>query len=134
MKLNQVTVPSTDLTRSVEFYNRLGLIQIVEDLPNYARFVCPDGDATFSIHRVDEVVTGEKPVVYFECDNLDDTVAELKGKGIRFDSEPVDQSWLWREAHLRDPDGNAICLYFAGDNRLNPPWRLKQPQRTELPE
>jgi catechol 2,3-dioxygenase-like lactoylglutathione lyase family enzyme len=124
MRLNQVTIPSMDVARSVEFYKTLGLIQIVESLPKYARFVCPDGDATFSIHRVDYVVTGEKPVVYFECDDLDQTVAELEQRGLKFDSEPVDQSWLWREAYLRDPDGNLICLYFAGKNRLNPPWRL----------
>lgn len=124
MRLNQVTIPSANVARSVEFYKRLGLIQIVESLPRYARFVCPDGDATFSIHRVDNIAPGEKPVVYFECDALDQTVTELEQRGFEFDSRPVDQSWLWREAYLRDPDGNLICLYFAGENRLNPPWRL----------
>lgn len=125
MRLNQITIPSTDVARSVEFYKQLGLIQIVGSQPEYARFVCPDGDATFSIQRVDKVATGEKPVVYFECDALDQTVAELEERGIEFDSRPVDQRWLWREAYLRDPDGNSICLYFAGENRLNPPWRLQ---------
>jgi catechol 2,3-dioxygenase-like lactoylglutathione lyase family enzyme len=124
MRLNQVTIPSIDVARAVDFYKTLGLIQIVDSLPDYARFVCPDGDATFSIHRVEQVAGGESPVVYFECDDLDQTVAELAQRGIAFDSEPVDQSWLWREAYLRDPDGNLICLYFAGENRLNPPWRL----------
>ncbi len=33
MKLNQVTLPATDLARSVEFYSRLGLVQIVDALP-----------------------------------------------------------------------------------------------------
>lgn len=126
MNLNQVTVPSTDVARSVQFYMHLGLIQIVASLPGYARFVCPEGDATFSIHVVDAVAPGEKPVVYFECENLDEKVAELKRRGIRFDSEPTDQHWLWREAYLRDPDGNLICLYYAGENRVNPPWRLRQ--------
>jgi len=126
MRLNQVTIPSINVARAVEFYKGLGLIPIVESLPNYARFVCPDSDATFSIHRVQTVATGDKPVVYFECDDLDQTVAELERLGIEFDSRPVDQSWLWREAYLRDPDGNLICLYFAGENRLNPPWRLKR--------
>ena len=27
-------------------------------------------------------------------------------------------------AYLRDPDGNRLCLYFAGENRVNPPWRV----------
>jgi catechol 2,3-dioxygenase-like lactoylglutathione lyase family enzyme len=124
MRLNQVTVPSTDVARSVEFYKRLGLLQIVESLPSYARFVCPDGDSTFSIHFIDSVAETSGIVVYFECDDLDERVAELKQAGIRFESDPVDQSWLWREAHLRDPDRNLICLYYAGENRLNPPWRL----------
>jgi catechol 2,3-dioxygenase-like lactoylglutathione lyase family enzyme len=124
MRLNQVTVPSTDVARSVEFYKRLGLIQIVESLPSYARFVCPDGDSTFSIQLVDRVVDSSRIVVYFECDDLDERVAQLKQAGIKFETDPVDQSWLWREAHLRDPDRNLICLYYAGENRLNPPWRL----------
>ncbi|MFY9572979.1 MAG: VOC family protein [Blastocatellia bacterium] len=124
MKLNQVTVPSMDVGRSIGFYKRLGLIHIVESLPTYARFVCPDGDATFSIHRADNISAGDRPVVYFECDDLDQTVEKLKQLGLEFDSEPTDQPWLWREAYLRDPDGNVICLYFAGENRLNPPWRL----------
>jgi catechol 2,3-dioxygenase-like lactoylglutathione lyase family enzyme len=126
MRLNQVTIPSINVKRSVEFYKRLGLIQIVESLPDYARFVCPDGDSTFSIHRVEKVATGEKPVVYFECDDLDQTVAELEQRGLKLDSGPLDQRWLWREAYLHDPDSNVICLYFAGENRLNPPWRLQR--------
>jgi len=131
MRLNQVTIPSIDVKRSVEFYKRLGLIQIVESLPSYARFVCPDGDSTFSIHLVEEVAAGEKPVIYFECDDLDQTLAELEQRGVELDSGPLDQSWLWREAYLRDPDGNVICLYFAGENRLNPPWRI-QPETSGL--
>ena len=126
MRLNQVTIPSIDVERSVEFYKRLGLIQIVESLPNYARLVCPDGDSTFSVHLVEKVATGEKPVVYFECDDLDQTLTELEQRGVKLDSGPLDQNWLWREAHLRDPDGNVICLYSAGENRLNPPWRLQR--------
>jgi len=32
---------------------------------------------------------------------------------------------LWREAELFDPGGNRILLYFAGQNRINPPWRIR---------
>lgn len=98
MRLNQVTIPSINVKRSVEFYKRLGLIQIVESLPDYARFVCPDGDSTFSIQRVEKIATGERPVVYFECDDLDQMVAELERRGVKLDSGPLDQKWLWREA------------------------------------
>lgn len=42
------------------------------------------------------------------------------------DSPPQAQPWLWREARLRDPAGNPICLFHAGERRMNPPWRLEK--------
>ena len=124
MNLNQVTVPSKDIQKSIAFYKTLGLELIVEALPHYARFVCPDGNATFSAHLVEELPKGDGIYVYFECDDLDEHVAKLEQKGIVFDELPNDKSWLWREARLKDPDGNKIILYFGGENRLNPPWRV----------
>ena len=63
--------------------------------------------------------------VFFECEDLDATVSALKAAGVDFESGPVDQPWLWREARLLDPDGNPLCLFHAGENRLDPPWRLR---------
>jgi catechol 2,3-dioxygenase-like lactoylglutathione lyase family enzyme len=126
MRLNHVTIPVADIDRAVDFYLRLGLRQIVA-APHYARFVSPEGDATLSIDKVDTVSTGT--VIYFECDDLDDQVARLKARGIAFDADPADQPWLWRETRCQDPDGNAICLYSAGHNRLHPPWELVPPRR-----
>ncbi len=124
MNLNQITVPSIDLKKSIPFYKKLGLKLIVKALPHYARFECPDGKATFSIHQVDHLPTGDGIYVYFECENLDKDVAMLKEKGIVFDQEPTDEKWLWREARLKDIDGNQLVLYYAGENRVNPPWRI----------
>lgn len=125
MNLNQVTVPSQDLTKSIPFYEKLGLKLIVKSLPLYARFQCPDGESTFSIHQRENLKKGEGIRVYFECEDLDEYVAELQNKGIEFDHTPIDQAWLWREARLSDLDGNQLILYYAGENRLNPPWRIK---------
>ncbi len=126
MRLNQVTVHVTDIHQSTEFYKGMGLVPIVGGLEHYARFVCPAGDSTFSIEKISAGKPHSTTTVYFECDNLDEKVNELKSKGYVFDKAPTDQSWLWREAYLRDPDDNLICLYYAGENRLNPPWRLKE--------
>jgi len=123
VNLNQVTIAVTDLARSIRFYETLGLRRIVQD-DRYARFVCPDGGSTFSLEVVDTPPTAFPAVVYFECRELDETVQGLQARGIRFDAQPSDQAWLWREARLRDPDGHPLCLYFAGENRLNPPWRI----------
>jgi len=122
MRLNQVTVPALDLQRAAEFYQLLGL-KIIVNSPHYIRFVCPEGDSTFSIELVDAIPHNSPVVVYFEIDNLDVKVGELKNAGLVFTQNPIDQSWLWREAYLNDPSGNEICLYHAGENRLNPPWK-----------
>lgn len=126
MNLNQITVPSLDLECSIPFYETLGLRLIVKALPHYARFECPTGGATFSLHQVEKLPTGEGVYVYFEIENLDEYVAALVTKGIQFDELPNDKSWLWREARLKDMDGNQLILYWGGDNRKNPPWRLKE--------
>lgn len=124
MNLNQVTISSTDVPTSVEFYKTLGLRLIVDALPRYARFECVDGDTTFSIHRVDEAFNFNPTTVYFEDDNLEALVDQLKEKGLTFTTGITEQPWLWKEAHLDDPDGNKIILFHAGKHRKNPPWRI----------
>jgi len=130
MNLNQITIPSLDLTKAIPFYETLGLQLIVKALPHYARFECPDGNATFSIHLTKTLPKGDGIYVYFECEHLDAYVCELKAKGIEFELLPTDQSWLWREARLKDIDGNQLILYYAGENRLSPPWRINEGART----
>jgi catechol 2,3-dioxygenase-like lactoylglutathione lyase family enzyme len=124
LNLNQITIPSLNLEKSVVFYKTLGLHLIVDALPRYARFECTDGNSTFSIHKVEKLPIGNGITIYFEDDNLNELVSQLKEKGIIFTSNPEDKSWLWREAHLLDPDDNHIILYHAGTNRKNPPWRI----------
>ena len=102
MNLNQVTVPSLNVEKAITFYETLGMQLIVKSLPTYARFLCKDGNATFSIHQVEKLPTGNGISVYFEADNLDTMVKNLMAKGIVFDSLPTDMPWLWREAHLKD--------------------------------
>jgi catechol 2,3-dioxygenase-like lactoylglutathione lyase family enzyme len=124
MNLNQITVPSLDLKKSIPFYQKLGLELIVTAAPHYARFVCPDGSSTFSIHKVEALPKGDGVHVYFECNNLDEKVAELLQKEVCFDELPNDKDWLWREARLKDLDGNQLVLFYGGENRINPPWKI----------
>src|SRR5215203_4013883 len=125
MNLNQVTIYTARPIETAEFFLKLGLILIVDSLPRYARLECPDGDSTLSIQHDQTAVVSNNIVLYFECDDLDDEVRRLKSSGLSFDEDPSDRSWLWRQAYLKDPNGNKICLFRAGDNRKNPPWRVK---------
>ena len=124
MNLNQITLPALNVAQSVAFYRRMGF-ELMVDTPHYARFKCPQGEASFSVHQVDAAPESPAVVVYFETATLDQTVKELQAKNITFTQEPRDEPWLWREARTKDPSGNVICLYWAGVNRLHPPWRVR---------
>jgi catechol 2,3-dioxygenase-like lactoylglutathione lyase family enzyme len=117
-----------DLHAGWDFYCSLGLKPIVDSRPQYVRFVCPDGESTFSLHQGES--GGGGTTVYFECEHLEKKVRSLREAGLHFLNEPEDKNWLWREAELLDPGGNRIILYFAGSNRINPPWRLGSEEDT----
>ena len=132
MNLNQVTLTVINMDESTEFYRRLGFLQIV-DTPHYARFACPNEGATFSLSlaETDSLTNTQNKLssgttVYFEHEKLDEWVTTVQSRGIEFKQLPISQPYLWREAILTDPSGNKIKLYWAGENRLNPPWRVEK--------
>ena len=122
-RLNQVTITGKDYELSVAFYTRLGLKQIVANPPDYARFETAGG-ATLSIQIDPDETISATTAIYLECDDLDDQVDRLARDGVPFEHGPRNQPWMWREARLRDPDGNIIFLYKAGESRRFPPWRI----------
>ena len=122
MNLNQVTLPVKHMNEATAFYLKLGFIQIV-DTPHYARFECPEGNSTFSL-ALETGSFSNSATIYFEHEELDEWVKILQSIDIEFHQEPTDQKYLWREAILYDPSGNKIKLYWAGENRINPPWRV----------
>ncbi|MEQ5807726.1 VOC family protein [Alteromonas sp. NFXS44] len=121
MELNQITLPVKDMDAAVNFYLKLGFTQIV-DTPHYARFSCPEGNSTFSLSLETEEFEN-RSVIYFEHEEL---CADLSRRGIQFEQLPTEQRYLWKEAILKDPSGNKIKLYRAGENRLNPPWKVEK--------
>ena len=124
LRLNQVTVTCKDYDKAVDFYRRLGLKQIVASPENgYARFEA-GGGGTFSVQIDPEQDINGTVAVYFECEDLDERVEKLARSGVPFEHGPRNQPWMWREACLRDPSGNIIFLYKAGEARRFPPWRI----------
>ena len=123
-RLNQITVTGTNYGKSIDFYRRLGLRQIVDSPDNgYARFETAGG-ATLSVQIDADEKVSATTAIYMECDDLDERVERLARSGIPFEHGPRNQPWMWREARLRDPDGNIIFLYKAGEARRFPPWRM----------
>jgi catechol 2,3-dioxygenase-like lactoylglutathione lyase family enzyme len=121
---------SADLTRAKAFYRLLGFSLVVDAPGNhYVRMQAPRGDATLSLHGFPEgaTPTPTHTTLYLEAESpeaLATEVARLRMLGITFEMDPTDQPWGWREAHLKDPDGTPLVLYFAGHMRLDPPWKV----------
>lgn len=50
----------------------------------------------------------------FAVADVDETARELKSRGVKFVTEPMDRpQWFIRTAHFRDPDGNLIEINAA---------------------
>ena len=55
------------------------------------------------------VASQDRVLLHFQVDNVDQTVAELRAKGVVIVREPTDRpTWGSRTAHFRDPDGTLI--------------------------
>ena len=102
------------------------LLEVVDSPETgYARFETAGG-VTFSVQIDPEEKIIATTAIYLECDDLDERVEKLARSGIAFEHGPRNQPWMWREARLRDPDGNIIFFYKAGENRRFPPWRIEK--------
>ncbi len=120
MRHYHLSIPARHMQASVTFYKNLGLKQIDENRPDEARFLSPEGEVTLLLERTDAVPEKPNTILFFECDDLDERVAELRTKGLLFESAPEDQPWGWRDAYLKDPKGNSVCLFNSGKERTSP--------------
>ncbi len=63
--------------------------------------------AELAVHPADESGHHE---LYLMCDNIDATLAELKGKGVEVAADVSDQGWGLLAA-IRPPDGGELAIY-----------------------
>ena len=55
------------------------------------------------------VESQDRVVLHFQVDSVDQTVEDLRDKGVVIVAEPTDRpTWGSRTAHFRDPDGTLI--------------------------
>jgi catechol 2,3-dioxygenase-like lactoylglutathione lyase family enzyme len=67
--------------------------------------------AELGVHPA-ESAAHEKHELYFMCDDIEATVAELKAKGVEFTSGIADQGW-GLVTTMRIPGGSELALYQA---------------------
>ena len=127
MRFSNVRLLVKDFAKCFKFYTeQLGLEPSWGDENSgYANFKVADGIEGFTLFVSDwmapavgntdkqqPVAMREKLMVSFSVDNLDETFADLKAKGVTFITEPTDMpDWGMRTLYLRDPEENLIELF-----------------------
>jgi catechol 2,3-dioxygenase-like lactoylglutathione lyase family enzyme len=131
MRLSHVTLQASDIPRSRAFYIALGF-EILVDEAHYCRFLTRidegPGDETLSIEKHAGAIqpAAQLGLEFPTPAALDAYAAVLRLKGVAVAEGPIDRSWLWRDARVFDPDFHEWMLFFAGKNKLDPPWRVKR--------
>jgi len=126
MKFNNVRLLVNDFAKCFKFYTeQLGLEATWGDENSgYANFNAVDGIENLSLFVSDWMAPSvgnadkqqpvgmrEKSLICFSVDNVDETYAALKAKGVTFINEPTDMpGWGMRTVYLRDPEENLIEL------------------------
>jgi catechol 2,3-dioxygenase-like lactoylglutathione lyase family enzyme len=118
-------LPAQDLDRARRFYrDRLGL-EAVEERAGGLRYVC--GTTEFHLFRSSGAASGTSTQIGFEVEDLDQAVAELRARGVRFESFDIagfdveddivtvpdnypSKGNGERGAFFRDSEGNLLAL------------------------
>ena len=121
--IDNVGVAVTDLARSAAFYEKLGFTKGYDYEADVKGCTMNAGSAVlflFQIKQVNPQAVKRDPSlaqnppgidhISFLVEDVNQTYAELKAKGVAFLSEPADQDWGACLVGLKDPDGNN--LYF----------------------
>jgi catechol 2,3-dioxygenase-like lactoylglutathione lyase family enzyme len=111
----------SDIDRARNFYtDTLGLKEV--DHEGDDMIVLKSGDTVVNVYRSDYAGTNEATAVTWEVDDIEQEVAELKGKGVAF--ERYDLPGMERDGDLhvaddfkvawfKDPDGNILNIVGA---------------------
>ncbi len=121
--IDNVGVAVKNLARAVAFYEKLGFTKGYDYEADVKGCTMNAGSAVlflFQTKQANPPAVNREPTlaqnppgidhISFLVEDVNQTYAELKAKGVEFLGEPADQDWGARLVGLKDPDGNN--LYF----------------------
>jgi predicted enzyme related to lactoylglutathione lyase len=108
-----VCYPVTDIKRARAFYEgSLGFTrQAQADDEEKIWFEYEVGPHTFSIGSHESFKpSNDGPSLALEMDNFEDSVVQLKSRGVKFQMEPIETP-VCHMAIIQDPDGNKLIIH-----------------------
>ena|SRR3989344_6283206 len=125
MKLNAVSVTTSNLGKTVEFYTLLGFVfpEHKKD-EQHLEAITPEGSARLMIDAKNIVkdIIGEEPkpgnhssfaIEYDSAKEVNSVAEKIKAAGFKIVKEPWDAFWGQRYAVVEDPDGYKVDLYAS---------------------
>ena len=107
-----------DLHRAEEFYEDvIGLEKVLEMDGGFMTF--RSGNTTLNVYTSDYAGTNKATAVTWPVDDVEDTVKELKAKGVKFEHYKLPGLTVKGDIHVgdgmkvawfKDPDGNTLSL------------------------
>ncbi|MEU6784443.1 VOC family protein [Nonomuraea angiospora] len=113
--INVAVMYVADQQRSVDFYvDKLGFTKTVDaEMWPGARWVevkPPNGQTSITLHSAEafDKKPGEGAYLTFACDDIDETVRQLRALGVTV-TDPVEESW-GTYIKATDPDGHEVMI------------------------
>jgi catechol 2,3-dioxygenase-like lactoylglutathione lyase family enzyme len=119
----------SDIAKARFFFGRTLGIELVEQEMGSLGLQLEGGRARAMIYPKPDHVPARYTVLNFEVNNIDQTVKELKGKGVAFETYDtpeiktnnqgimVDEHMKIKIAWFKDPAGNILSVIEGGDTR-----------------
>lgn len=114
LECSHIMLNVSDIKRARSFYIEQLAMPIIEEYPTMFAFRA--GSVRFTVvgggtqQDPDEDVSDPPSTVMFRTADIDNTVTDLKAKGVKFLGEVEDAPGFMRHIALLDPDNNVIYI------------------------
>jgi len=116
-KISAVTLPISDMKKSVDFYSKIPNFKIVYGGPDsqFTSFLIDDTAKSYLNLKLNKTRSPNFGRIIFYADDVDDLFAYMQDDKIiselgKFESKPQDATWGERFFHMLDPDGYKLSF------------------------